>query len=54
MEIVAVVPSNLVRLTVNGSLQHRPLSLSMLRATASPSNKEVSVSLRQWMPAWIP
>jgi len=54
LEIVAVAPLNLVRWTVNGSLQVRALSLRKLSATASPSNKEVSVSLRQWMPAWIP
>jgi hypothetical protein len=54
LEMVAVVPSNLVNLTVNGSLYVFALSLRKLSATASPSSKEVSVSLRQWMPAWIP
>jgi len=54
LEMVAVVPSNLVKLTVNGSLYVWALSLRKLSATASPSTKDVSVSLRQWMPAWIP
>ena len=54
LEMVAVVPSNLVKLTVNGSLYVFALSPRKLSATASPSSKEVSLSLRQWMPAWIP
>src|SRR6516164_7093178 len=53
-EMVAVVPSNLFNVTVNGSLYVFALSLRKLSATASPSSKEVSLSLRQWMPAWIP
>ena len=52
--MVAVVPSNLVKLTVNGSLYVFALSPRKLSATASPSSKAVSLSLRQWMPAWIP
>jgi len=52
--MVAAVPSNLVNWTVNGSLYVFALSLRKLSATASPSSKEVSLSLRQWMPAWIP
>jgi len=54
LEMVAVVPSNLVISIVNGSLYVLALSLRKLSATASPSSKEVSVSLRQWMPAWMP
>jgi len=54
LEIVAVVPSNLVKVTVNGSLYASAPSLRKLSATASPSSKEVSLSLRQWMPAWMP
>jgi hypothetical protein len=54
LETVAVVPSNLVKLTVNGSLYVFALSPRKLSATASPSSKAVSLSLRQWMPAWIP
>ena len=54
LEMVAVVPSNLVKVTVNGSLYVFARSLRKLSATASPSSREVSVSLRQWMPAWIP
>jgi hypothetical protein len=40
----------LVSLTVNGSLYVFTLSPRKPSATASPSRKEVSVSLRQWMP----
>jgi hypothetical protein len=54
LEMVAVVPSNLVKLTVNGSLYVFALFLRKLSATASPSSKAVSLSLRQWMPEWIP
>ena len=48
--MVAVVPSSLVSLKVNGSLYVFTLSPRKLSATASPGRKKVSVSLRQWMP----
>src|SRR5215471_10501063 len=47
LEMVAMVPSNLVSCTLKGSLYVLALFLRKLRATASPSNREVSVSLLQ-------
>jgi pimeloyl-ACP methyl ester carboxylesterase len=52
--MVAVVPSTLVRLMENFSLYVFARSRKTLSATASPSWMEVSVSLRQWMPEWMP